>query len=202
MRKCTKCGDEKPLELFKKDKGRPCGRSSWCKSCHSKSAAEFQKDNADRARKNKKRFKKTEKGLLVARRYKRGEAAKLARERYNASEKGKEAARRWRHNRAASGGTSTLTEAQWADILELQDGRCNYCNVKFSEASPLTKPERDHIIPLSRGGSLDEINTQALCRSCNASKGSKMPIHYFLRTDLRGHFSNYHYCDNFKLLDS
>jgi len=34
---------------------------------------------------------------------------------------------------------------------------------------------RDHIIPLSKGGHDVDENTQALCESCNAAKGDKMP---------------------------
>ena len=37
------------------------------------------------------------------------------------------------------------------------------------------RPEIDHIIPISRGGTHTWANVQTLCRSCNARKGNKMP---------------------------
>ena len=33
-RVCTKCNEEKSLDLFMNDKRRPEGKSSWCKSCY------------------------------------------------------------------------------------------------------------------------------------------------------------------------
>jgi hypothetical protein len=38
QKKCTKCGEVKPLDEFKKDKRRPDGASSWCKPCAEKYA--------------------------------------------------------------------------------------------------------------------------------------------------------------------
>lgn len=33
---CKRCGEEKPIEQFNKDKSRPSGRHSWCKQCDAK----------------------------------------------------------------------------------------------------------------------------------------------------------------------
>ena len=33
MKKCTKCGVNKPMKDFSRSKQMSCGRSSWCKKC-------------------------------------------------------------------------------------------------------------------------------------------------------------------------
>jgi hypothetical protein len=38
---CSKCGQEKDLENFAKDKRSPSGRSSWCKACQSAKSKEW-----------------------------------------------------------------------------------------------------------------------------------------------------------------
>lgn len=70
----------------------------------------------------------------------------------------------WFHNRRANGGTHT--EREWADLCEAMGGRCLRCN---SDA-PLTK---DHVVPVSQGGTNDIGNLQPLCRPCNAAKKDK-----------------------------
>ena len=77
------------------------------------------------------------------------------------------AARRAR--KIGNGGSHTLT--QWLDKLTLFANCCAYCG----EAKPL---ERDHKIPLSRGGSDNIENIIPACRSCNASKNAKTAEEY------------------------
>jgi 5-methylcytosine-specific restriction endonuclease McrA len=55
------------------------------------------------------------------------------------------------------------TGAEWATIVAKQRGRCARCGVK-------ARLEKDHIIPLSRGGSDYAFNLQGLCKPCNGSK--------------------------------
>ena len=53
-------------------------------------------------------------------------------------------------------------------VIEAAAGRCAICGV-FARG-PLTM---DHIIPIARGGAHTQDNLQALCRSCNSSKGAR-----------------------------
>lgn len=58
------------------------------------------------------------------------------------------------------------TEDQWQELLKVCEYRCACCGRHQSEA-PLT---RDHVIPLSKGGSDEIWNMQPLCRNCNSMK--------------------------------
>jgi hypothetical protein len=66
--------------------------------------------------------------------------------------------------RSASG---SHTQAEWKAILSLYDGRCLRCG---AAGVTLTK---DHVIPLSEGGSNSASNLQPLCGSCNSRKGAR-----------------------------
>lgn len=58
---------------------------------------------------------------------------------------------------------STHTKKDWEKIKMDYNNRCAICKKK----KPLTK---DHITPISRGGSNSIFNIQPLCRQCNSRK--------------------------------
>lgn len=66
---------------------------------------------------------------------------------------------------------NTLTFQEWLDILEEYNYRCTYCNKEFTCES---LPEKDHIIPISKGGNNTKENIVPACRSCNAKKYNKI----------------------------
>lgn len=55
-------------------------------------------------------------------------------------------------------------------IIETQKNRCYYCGKKMDKDATI-----DHVIPLSRGGSNSPENLVAACKSCNSTKGAKLP---------------------------
>lgn len=61
------------------------------------------------------------------------------------------------------------TEAQWLTKLKLSAYLCFWCGRELWDKH-VTK---DHLQPLSRGGSDDITNVVPACRSCNSRKGSK-----------------------------
>lgn len=75
------------------------------------------------------------------------------------------------HNRSARRrsreGTGMITLPEWREKLDEFDGRCAYCG-------SCEQIQKDHIIPLSRGGEHAISNIQPLCRTCNLRKGSKV----------------------------
>lgn len=72
-------------------------------------------------------------------------------------------ARRYAREKGADG-SHTLEE--WQKLKEIYGNVCAVCK----EHKPLTK---DHVMPLSKGGSDYITNIQPLCRNCNSKKWSK-----------------------------
>jgi 5-methylcytosine-specific restriction endonuclease McrA len=66
---------------------------------------------------------------------------------------------------AITGGKHTKREIQ--EILTLQENRCIYCNVLFTEKEI---PTRDHLKPILRGGTDWALNIVMACRSCNSRR--------------------------------
>ena len=54
-------------------------------------------------------------------------------------------------------------------VLKRANYRCELCGIKADDKAL----EVDHIVPKSLGGANDHTNYQALCYSCNASKGNR-----------------------------
>ena len=61
---------------------------------------------------------------------------------------------------------ATHTFAEWEAVLAAAKGRCAICRKR-------RKLERDHIIPLSKGGSDAITNIQPVCKSCNCRKHNR-----------------------------
>lgn len=62
-----------------------------------------------------------------------------------------------------------FTLDEWNAMLDEYDHRCGYCGVGG------VRLDRDHIVPLSRGGRHDASNIIPACRSCNMRKGTRLP---------------------------
>ncbi len=69
------------------------------------------------------------------------------------------------------GNGGSHTPKEWRDKLTLFANCCVYCG----EAKPL---ERDHGVPLIRGGTDDIANVLPACRSCNSKKGTRTAHEY------------------------
>lgn len=60
----------------------------------------------------------------------------------------------------------SLTDKEKSALIQKQESHCALCQIKTNEF------EFDHIVPLAAGGSNDDENFQALCKSCHAHKCS------------------------------
>ncbi len=61
-----------------------------------------------------------------------------------------------------------LPGAAWKEMMRKVDYQCHYCKRRFDPG----ELERDHAIPISRGGSNHASNIVVSCATCNRRKGS------------------------------
>lgn len=87
----------------------------------------------------------------------------------------RDAIRAYGHNRraklASAGGKFSASDEQ--EMFKSQKGKCAICKKSIKDVY-----DRDHIYPLSRGGSNDKSNIQLLCIHCNRNKHAKDPIDF------------------------
>jgi 5-methylcytosine-specific restriction endonuclease McrA len=164
-KRCTDCGDVKDSEKdFYKAAGYRDGIMSRCKSCHLTRSKTNAKQNRDKVNARRRaRAADRDNPAVVAERDKRNQWLRAHPQQRMAAK------RRHRARKYGSGGRHT--EAEWAALCELTGHRCARCK----EKKPLS---RDHIVPLSRGGSDDITNIQPLCRECNSKKCNREAINY------------------------
>lgn len=65
-----------------------------------------------------------------------------------------------------------FSERDWHNVLTDHDWRCYYCGVD------LYNPERDHKIPVTRGGRATVDNIVPCCHSCNCRKNDRTVDEY------------------------
>lgn len=183
-RVCSRCGESKPAttEFFAPERRVRDGLRARCRVCvkamrnRAVERAQEQRwyaENIPRARARSRRWYDKH----------RAEKAEYDRERYRGGhgERRRQQARAtgpvWRANNrevirlnAARRRArllaveSTLTPAEWAEILEYFGGHCAYC------LQPSSRLTMDHIIPLAAGGPHTADNVVPACPSCNSSK--------------------------------
>lgn len=63
-------------------------------------------------------------------------------------------------------------------------GRCAWCNACYEPAPSLApvKLTRDHILPVSKGGGGVLRNVLPACADCNARRGNRHPIAWWLES--------------------
>ncbi len=74
-----------------------------------------------------------------------------------------------------AGGKHSKTEIQ--EILALQENRCIYCNIIFTNK---VLPTKDHLLPIARGGTDWALNIVMACRRCN-SRRSTLPFRTYCK---------------------
>ena len=72
--------------------------------------------------------------------------------------------------RRAKSSSDAVTVEDWMRIRAEYGDACALCGIPQT----MVRLEMDHIIPLAKGGEHKVDNIQPLCRTCNASKGTKI----------------------------
>lgn len=180
---CTRCGDEKPLEEFYKEKLGKFGRRSKCITCYKEVSSEYSKKNWAEGKRNDpvkarearkrwedrnpefrkeygKRYRAENKDLLNAKR----------RSKYASRPEYKAYVLRYVHKRRnrLEAAVGTFTTAEWLDILKKSGNRCLVPGCTNDDITV------DHVVPISKGGSNTADNLQPLCRHHNAVKHDKI----------------------------
>lgn len=76
-------------------------------------------------------------------------------------------------------------------LFARDDYQCQYCGRRSSELKPRESLTRDHLIPMSRGGTNEWSNVVTACSSCNTKKANRMPAEigmHPLHTPVEPHF--------------
>jgi 5-methylcytosine-specific restriction endonuclease McrA len=157
---CIKCGIEKQLEEFYKDKSRFDGLEYLCKKCSKNKGQKYYKENKIIICKNQEKYREANKQKIQKKQ-----------KEYYKTPRGKAALAKGGHNRRINTKKtiSNLTHTDWSIILQLQNYQCTKCGDYFDQKIPT----RDHIISVKDGGALTKNNVQALCKSCNSKKGTR-----------------------------
>lgn len=181
-KKCSACGEVKPIDQFSNEKRSKDTHMSICKVCASANAAKWNRENRERRKENERKsyaanrdkflsknrkWKKDnpQKILVINRNWHRKNPSRSKELRERWEKKNPEAKRIRDRNRRArllkSEGKFTVKE--WKDLCQKYGNICLCCR----KPNKLTA---DHVIPISKGGKNTIENIQPLCGSCNSSK--------------------------------
>ncbi|WP_231157267.1 HNH endonuclease [Streptomyces sp. CNZ748] len=169
---CSRCFAVKALTQFSKHSKTADGRQSHCRDCINAQAAQWAAENRERKRaiNAQWRAENVERKRAYDARWRADNSEYLARWKAENPEKVRAARHR---RRAAKAGveTDSWTDADLFRRAELEDSyECHWCG-----ADPGEDWNRDHIIPLSRGGSNRLENIAISCQPCNSEKWAKIP---------------------------
>jgi 5-methylcytosine-specific restriction endonuclease McrA len=182
---CTRCGMVKARDAFqiRSDHAR---LRSWCNACRALEKRDYTERNAEKIRAGTRAYRQCRRVVLSERQREwrlthpvdSSAIAKRSRAKYQDrvttyNHEWRRANRAlcntyWSKRRArllGNGGSHTVVE--WQAILERYDHRCLACGRTDLK---LTK---DHVLPVTQGGTDNADNLQPLCLSCNAAKGKR-----------------------------
>lgn len=189
-KRCSRCGETKPLDDFYRAKSRPDGRQAYCKQCKKSVYSQYAKENAESVKEAFRAWSannRADRAEYLANWRAENAAAKAdynrkwrKENRARHSEYHKEYRRKragyYRAKKAAyraavnEATVHSFTEEDLSMKLEYWGGRCAYCRVELSGGF-----HWDHWRPISKGGSHSVSNLHPACAACNLAKSNKWP---------------------------
>jgi len=190
---CSKCRQEKPETEFAKSRSEKDSLYRYCRSCWSQIRKKsYLKNKAKELERNKEwSMQNKQRHRQLVHQYWENNKEKLkagAQTCYVLNrDKRQQQIRQWKldnpirwrilcgvhaHKRRSRNGAAEgcYSPEDIQALLSEQNGLCNGCAADITQTFHV-----DHIVPISRGGSNWPDNLQLLCRSCNCSKGAKLP---------------------------
>jgi len=166
MKKCTKCGEEKELTEFSRDKRKKDGRRSSCKVCYK----QYYQANRKQIIERQKQYNQAnrEQRIEYNKQYRQANREKIAEQKRQYHQENREAhnARKQKRRALKRKAAGNATAADIQARFDYYGNRCYYCGCDG-------KMTIEHRIPLSRGGTHYPANIVPACKSCNCSKGTK-----------------------------
>lgn len=174
-KRCSKCKVLKSVLEFSSHAGHKDGLCSWCKDCVIKEAEpkrdeknkryrEIYKENAEEERERLKKYREDNREWYVnwSRLWRKNNKTKT---------------KIYKHRRRVleTSAQGCYTEEDIEKKRKEQNGFCWWCGNPFDETQNRLMETIDHVIPLARGGTNEPSNIVLAHKSCNSSKGTKMP---------------------------
>lgn len=170
-RACRKCNNLKILEEnFYKNKNVPSGYVFQCIECVKENTHKYYQKNKSIIFKKNKEYKSKNKDRYneISRIWAKNNPQKrrLARKKWKA--KNRHLVNHYEKARQArlSGAEGGHSYKEWEELLKKHQGKCFYC-------ATTEKITKDHVIPVSKGGSDNITNIVPACVSCNSKKNNK-----------------------------
>ncbi len=171
MKKCNRCQIDKSIESFSKNPKNRDGYFHQCKLCRSIHVKQWRLNNPELYHKRRKEIYRRDRELNIQR------ATEWARKNKNKRviiknkwrAKNKELTNFYTKNYSyrKKGAEGAHTFEEYAKKLDRLGGLCFYCRINRAGT-------KDHIIPLSKGGSNYIDNIVPSCVNCNSSKRDKL----------------------------
>ena len=202
-KRCSKCGEAKPLSDFYKERKNKDGLARLCRCCSSEKNKAFREKNRETILAKKAVYRLSNKDKLKAvfkeyndnnkekratyvaenkdkiRKYqaiyraKNKDKVKEWRITYDAANLEKKSARERNRRARKRNAEGSHTAADIRQMLLLQKNKCAVCHTSIAKGYHV-----DHVIPLAMNGGNGKDNLQLLCPHCNLSKNAQHPVDF------------------------